>query len=187
MVRCSRILVSGVVFSGGEPTMQKEPLLVIAEECRKMGLKVGIQTNGVFPDTLDELIKKNLVDKISLDLKARWERYDNLLKKKFVKNVRKSLRICSSAVTNRSIQELEIVVTLFRGYEDEVQYIARDAGDIQLVLQQGINGSLNPLTLSELKSIADQIERKVKIRTRDCGEVDYEGNRSRRFPSERQG
>jgi pyruvate formate lyase activating enzyme len=158
----------------------------MAQECRKLGLKVGIQTNGVFPETLDELIKKKLIDKISLDLKARWERYDNLLKKKFVKNVRKSLAICSGAVNNHSIQELEIVVTLFRGYEDEVQYIARNAGDIQLVLQQGIDRNLTPLSLSELKSIADQIGRKVKIRTREFGEVEYEGNRSRRFSSERQ-
>lgn len=185
MIRSSRMLVSGVVFSGGEPTMQKEALGKLAEGSRKMGLKVGIQTNGVFPETLEELIRHRQVDRIALDLKARWERYDNLLKKQYSLRVQQSLALCSTAYREGSLPEFEVVITLFRGYEDEVKYIAQGLPEGILVLQQGVVDSVPPLQERELQAIADGLNRKVKIRTRGEGEVFYDGTRSRRSAGER--
>jgi pyruvate formate lyase activating enzyme len=185
MIRSSRMLVSGVVFSGGEPTMQKDPLLFLAASSKEMGLKVGVQTNGVFPDTLRELIARRVVDRIALDVKARWERYDNLLKKKYSHQVRQSLTLCSKAYKDGVLPEFEVVITLFRGYEDEVKYIARDLPEGILVLQQGVVASVPPLQEQELQVIADGLGMKVKIRTRGEGEILYDGGRSRRSASER--
>jgi pyruvate formate lyase activating enzyme len=185
MIRSSRMLVSGVVFSGGEPTMQKDPLLCLAAGSKEMGLKVGVQTNGVFPDTLKELIARRVVDRIALDVKARWERYDNLLKKKYSHRVQQSLSLCSNAFKDGSLQEFEVVITLFRGYEDEVKYIARGVPGGVLVLQQGVADSIPPLQEHELQSIADGLCMKVKIRTRGEGEILYDGGRSRRSSGER--
>jgi len=179
------MLVSGVVFSGGEPTLQKDALLYLAGESKKMGLRVGIQTNGVFPETLQELIAQGIVDRIALDVKARWERYDSLLKKKFSKQVKKSLTMCKNASRDGSLKEFEVVITLFRGYEDEVKYIAQELQGGMLVLQQGVNGLIPPLQRRDLQSIADRLERTVKIRTRDEGEIEYDGCRNRRLTSER--
>jgi pyruvate formate lyase activating enzyme len=185
MIHSSRMLVSGVVFSGGEPTMQKDPLLYLAAGSKEMGLKVGVQTNGVFPDTLKELIARRVVDRIALDVKARWERYDNLLKKKYSHRVQQSLSLCSNAFKDGSLQEFEVVITLFRGYEDEVKYIARGVPGGVLVLQQGVVDSIPPLQEHELQSIADGLGMKVKIRTRGEGEILYDGGRSRRSSGER--
>ncbi len=185
MIRSSRMLVSGVVFSGGEPTMQKEPLLCLASESKKMGLRVGIQTNGVFPETLRALIEGDLVDRIALDVKARWERYDNLLKQRFSRQVKASLDLCSAAHREGRLREFEVVVTLFRGYEDEVKYIARDLRGGDLVLQQGIDGAIPPLSSKELQELADRLGQRVRIRTRDEGERMYDGSRSRWAASER--
>ena len=185
MIRSSRMLVSGVVFSGGEPTQQKEPLLMLTAASREMGLKVGIQTNGVFPETLEALLHEGLIDRVALDLKARWERYDNLLKKKFTRNIRRSLTLCRTAYQERALQEFEIVVTLFRGYEDEVKYIAGELEGETIVLQQGVEGTLPPLTSAEMRQIADRLGREVKIRTREEGEVVYDGRRDRRIPGKR--
>jgi pyruvate formate lyase activating enzyme len=80
MIKGSLLAISGVVFSGGEPTLQKDALIALARTVKGMGLAVGVQTNGVFPDTLDALIKERLVDRVALDIKARWARYNNLLK-----------------------------------------------------------------------------------------------------------
>ena len=62
MIRSSRMIISGVIFSGGEPTMQKDALIALADGCHTMGLKVGVQTNGVFPETLRALIERGLLD-----------------------------------------------------------------------------------------------------------------------------
>ncbi len=183
MIRSASFLVSGVVFSGGEPTMQPQALLELAAAARRMGLLIGLQTNGVYPETIERLLADGLVDRIALDLKARWERYDNLLKKKFAAKVKRSLQLCTEARSNGRLKEFEVVVTLFRGYEDEVKYISRETEGVDLVLQQGVEGALVPLSCQELKRIADTTGRRVKIRTREEGEIEYQGHRSGGFSS----
>lgn len=60
--------ISAVVFSGGEPTMQPEPLQELCEYSKSMGLSVGIETNGYYPENLIYIQK--YMDKIFLDIKA---------------------------------------------------------------------------------------------------------------------
>lgn len=186
MMKESLLAVSGVIFSGGEPTMQKEPLLGLARAARRMGLATGVHTNGVFPDTLEALIDARLVDHVALDIKARWARYNNLLKGNYVENVQKSLSLCREAHRDGRLPEFEVVVTLFRGYDDEVAIIAGDVGDADIVLQQGVTGRVPPLSEAEMKAIADTLFRVVRIRTREGGEIVYESDRSRRNARQRQ-
>jgi len=187
MIKGSLLAISGVVFSGGEPTMQKDALLALAKAAKSRGLDVGIHTNGVYPETLSALIGNQLVDHVALDIKARWARYNNLLKVNCVENVQQSLSLCRNAHMNGRLAEFEVVITLFRGYEDEVPIIAQEAGDVDIVLQQGVTESVRPLSEAEMKVIADNLAREVRIRTREGGEIVYEGDRSRRASRKRQG
>ena len=77
------------------------------------------------------------------------------------------------------------MITLFRGYDDEVPIIAGEAGGVDIVLQQGVTGEVRPLSEAEMKKIADTLARSVKIRTREGGEIVYEGDRSRRASRKR--
>jgi pyruvate formate lyase activating enzyme len=176
MIRPSQLIASGVIFSGGEPTQQKEPLLYLARAGKELGFSIGIHTNGVFPGTIRALLDERLVDKIALDIKTRWEQYDNLLKATCRDKVKESLELAKNAYALGQLKEFEVVVTLFPGCEDIVPAIARDAGEAVLVLQQGVYGSIPPLTFSDLKLIADRLKRRVKIRTREDGEVIYDNN-----------
>ena len=186
MIRGSLLAISGVVFSGGEPTMQKDALTALAKAAKGMGLAVGVQTNGVFSDTLETLIREHLVDRIALDIKARWARYNNLLKGNYVKDVQSSLALCREAHESGRLPEFEVVITLFRGYEDEVAIIAGEVGRTDLVLQQGVTEKVSPFSEGEMKKIADTLARSVRIRTREGGEIVYEGDRSRRAARKRQ-
>jgi pyruvate formate lyase activating enzyme len=186
MIKGSLLAISGVVFSGGEPTMQKDALIALAKAAKGMGLAVGVQTNGVFPETLDALIKERLVDRVALDIKARWARYNNLLKGNYVKDVQKSLALCREAHESGQLAEFEVVITLFRGYDDEVSIIAGEVGNTDLVLQQGVTEKVNPFSEDEMKKIADTLARSVRIRTREGGEIVYESDRSRRASRKRQ-
>jgi pyruvate formate lyase activating enzyme len=185
MIRGSLLAISGVVFSGGEPTMQKDALIALAREAKGMGLAVGVQTNGVYPETLDTLIREHVVDRVALDIKARWARYNNLLKGNYVKNVQKSLALCREAHESNQLPEFEVVITLFRGYDDEVSIIAGEVGGTDLVLQQGVTEKVSPLSEDEMKKIANTLVRGVRIRTREGGEIVYEGDRSRRASRKR--
>ncbi|MFA5395045.1 MAG: anaerobic ribonucleoside-triphosphate reductase activating protein [Methanomicrobiales archaeon] len=175
LIQSSRMLISGVIFSGGEPTMQKDALIALAEGCRAMGLRVGVQTNGVFPETLEALISRSLLDLVHLDIKTRWEHYPKLLKVKpeVTEKVQRSLALCCEAHKNGTLSEFQVVVTLFPGREDDVAYISREAPDVDFVLNQGVTGDITPMSFYELKSLADKIQRPVRIRTREDGEVTY--------------
>ncbi|KAF5045035.1 7-carboxy-7-deazaguanine synthase [anaerobic digester metagenome] len=187
MISESALVVSGVVFSGGEPTMQGEALVNLARESRRLGLAIGVHTNGVYPHVLERLIDEGLIDHVALDIKARWERYARLFGVDLVDRVKESLALCRTAYLERRLPELEVVVTLFRGYEDEVSSIAREAAGVPLVLQQGVFGDVVPLTFEELAAVAAKTGRTCRIRTRESGEQEYEADWSCGTAGKRQG
>lgn len=186
MIAGSALVVSGVIFTGGEPTMQGEALVVLARESRALGLEVGVHTNGAFPGVLAALIDQRLADHVALDLKARWERYPNLLGVDLVDRVKASLVLCRDAHREGRLPGFEVVLTLFRGFEDEVGPIAHAAGDVPIVLQQGVTGSVAPLTQAEMAALAARIGRSCRVRTREHGEQVYEADRGRGFTGKRQ-
>lgn len=185
LISSTVFLVSGVIFSGGEPTGQGQPLAALASAAHELGLATGVQTNGVYPAILDHLIENGQIDRIALDIKTRWEQYPNLFGVDLVAEVQQSLDLCRIAYLEGRLKEFEVVVTLFHGCESDVQYIAAAAEGVDLVLQQGVQGRIAPLTDHELQRVADQIGRRVRIRTRTGGEYWYEGNRDRWVAGER--
>jgi pyruvate formate lyase activating enzyme len=70
-IRTSSNFISGVVFSGGEATIQPDGLLSLANFAKnELGLSVSIHTNGYNPDVIKTMYEQNLLDKVFIDLKA---------------------------------------------------------------------------------------------------------------------
>lgn len=67
-----RGLLDGVVFSGGEPTMQRG-LATSMTDVRELGFPVGLHTGGAYPALLGGIL--SMVDWIGLDIKAEPETY----------------------------------------------------------------------------------------------------------------
>lgn len=72
-LRRRRGLVTGLVFSGGEPCLRPE-LAAMAAQAREAGVKVKLDTNGSMPDALASAG----ADYIALDLKTAFDRYGEL-------------------------------------------------------------------------------------------------------------
>ncbi len=72
-----RKFIDGVVISGGEPTLDPQ-LLPFLRQVKEMGLQVKLDTNGLAPKVLKELIWEGLVDLVALDLKTAPARYGEL-------------------------------------------------------------------------------------------------------------
>ena len=76
LIHKSKMIISGVVFSGGEPLQQINALESLIDYCRKEGLKTYIHTSGIYPENLKKIINK--VDGVRLDYKPREQFTDNV-------------------------------------------------------------------------------------------------------------
>jgi len=61
--------LSGVVVSGGEPTLQ-EDLPKFLRKVKAMGYKTKLDTNGSRPEVVSELLRESLVDFVAVDVKV---------------------------------------------------------------------------------------------------------------------
>ncbi len=75
-----RGFLDGVVISGGEPTLQKD-LVLLCKKVKKMGYPVKMDTNGSHPTVIKDLIDKGLVDYLAMDIKTDPFCYSPLIKK----------------------------------------------------------------------------------------------------------
>lgn len=71
-------LLDGVVFCGGEPTIQPDLLEKMAE-VKSMGFLVKLDTNGLRPEIIKEALEKKIVDYFAMDLKSSLEKYSELV------------------------------------------------------------------------------------------------------------
>jgi anaerobic ribonucleoside-triphosphate reductase activating protein len=74
-----RGFLEGVIFSGGEPTLQPS-LIEAAAQIKAMGFQVGLHTNGSRPTVLETLLERDLVSFVALDIKAPWKKYDQIVR-----------------------------------------------------------------------------------------------------------
>lgn len=68
-------MLDGVAITGGEPLLH----LDIADLIRKikaLGYAVKLDTNGAFPERLQELIDEKLIDYVAMDIKNAPEKYE---------------------------------------------------------------------------------------------------------------
>lgn len=68
-------LLDAVVFSGGEPLLQKN-LPGALMKVREMGFRTGLHTSGAYPERLEAAI--SLVDWVGMDVKAPFDMYETV-------------------------------------------------------------------------------------------------------------
>ncbi|MFH2058783.1 MAG: anaerobic ribonucleoside-triphosphate reductase activating protein [Pseudomonadota bacterium] len=75
-------MLEGVVITGGEPTLQKD-LISFCSSIKQLGYKVKLDSNGSRPRVLEMLLKENLVDFISMDIKTSLDNYSLVVSENF--------------------------------------------------------------------------------------------------------
>lgn len=85
--------IDAVVISGGEPLVQSDEVIKILKYVRKIGLKTKLDTSGIYPDKLEEILKENLLDFVSLDVKAPFEKYRKVTGSNVGAQVHKSMNL----------------------------------------------------------------------------------------------
>ena len=83
--------IDGVVFSGGEATLQPD-LAEQIKKVRELGFKIKLDTNGTNPDVLISLVNEGLLDYVAMDIKAPLNKYKNITRTDDnIENLKKSI------------------------------------------------------------------------------------------------
>ena len=67
-------ILEGVVITGGEPLLNSD-IGEFIKKIKELGYPVKLDTNGTNPKLLKELVSKNLVDYVAMDIKNTIENY----------------------------------------------------------------------------------------------------------------
>ena len=146
------VWLDGVVITGGEPTLYPN-LISLIHEFKERGLKVKLDTNGTRPDVLEELLEKQMVDCIAMDIKAPPN--DEILYKKCcgmdvdIENICHSIKIIMAS--DRDYIFRTTVVPSFLTIESVVEIAKCISGARKLVLQNFRPGKLIDSSLNRLK------------------------------------
>jgi len=175
------MLSSAIVFSGGECTLQGEVLEELYRYARTKDLKTAIQTNGTNPHVIERLIENGLLDKVSMDIKTTWEKYPEFTNVgiDYTDEIKKSLDICRRARIDGTIEEFEVITTVFKSNVEDAINISFYFDDINYVINNGMIDYSESFGIEELVDICRWLNNKnrIWIRTKECGECEYKAGK----------
>ncbi len=161
--------LDGVVITGGEPTLASD-LISFIRKFKEMHYLVKLDTNGSHPDILDILLSEGLIDYVAMDIKAPFEKYEEITKVKIdTEKIQKSINL----IMSRNV-EYEFRTTYFTpllSEEDIVKISILIKGAKRYAIQRFRSGKLlmpeyskKSVSLSEkeLLSLKEEILKNVK-------------------------
>lgn len=170
-----RNFTEGVVLSGGEPALYKD-LETLCSKIKYLGYPIKLDTNGTFPDKIELLLKKSLIDYIAMDIKTLPELYAPIFQKKAesekitasIKTIIAS-RIpyefrttCSKKIINRKI--IEKISEIISGAELYALQQVNDKNPLNPDFFENIQKNYDKDDMLYFKSIAEKKVKKCIVR-----------------------
>jgi len=147
----------GIVITGGEPCLQPE-LAEFLTQLKKIGYKIKLDTNGTFPNIVQNLLDQNLINYIAMDIKAPFARYNEITGQSLnMATIQKSISIIQNAGIS-----CEFRSTIWKeAFQKEqlIQMASQIKGTTPYYLQNFFNSQnekqsgYTPFTQSEINSI----------------------------------
>jgi len=89
-----RGLLEGLCLTGGEPLLWNKELRGFLKKIKELGFLIKLDHNGSFPEELEDLIDKKLVDYVAMDVKAPKNKYYLLTEQKNIESkIEKSINL----------------------------------------------------------------------------------------------
>ena len=96
--------LDAIVISGGEPLVQTDAVIEILKYVRQLGLKTKLDTSGIYPDKLKEILDLDLLDYVSLDVKTTFSKYRKITGANIGFQVKKSMDLINDAGVHLEIR-----------------------------------------------------------------------------------
>ena len=166
-------VLDGVVITGGEPLLHKD-LMDLIIKIKEKGYLVKLDTNGCFPDRLNEIIESGLIDYVAMDVKNSPDKYAQTvgIKDFDVQPVKDSVQLLK-----RGKVDYEFRTTVVKPFFDETDFMKigewikgankyylqkfKDSGD--LISPDGL-GEYTPDEMQNFLKIAQSFVPSSKIR-----------------------
>lgn len=153
--------IDGVCITGGEPTLHSN-LPNLCLELKEMGFLVKVDTNGTNPMMVKELIDKEIIDYIAMDIKAPLtiEKYSKAIgvnAERFLGKVEETVRILLGTKMDYEFRTT-VVPTLHE--KEDIKEICDGIKDCRKYVLQKFDVSLGKTTInpsfSKLKPFTDE-------------------------------
>ncbi|MBP3226411.1 MAG: anaerobic ribonucleoside-triphosphate reductase activating protein [Methanobrevibacter sp.] len=172
--------IDAVVLSGGEPLMQLDALIELLTYIKGIGLKTKLDTSGIYPDKIEKLLDLGLLDFVSLDVKAPFEKYRKVTGMNVGSQVKKSMRLLNND-DNVHLEVRTTYVPTLHTKKDIYNLVNDVEGDIYTIQQFRNKNVLDPALEKvevpnphDLRKLAEQIrplfDGVVKVKTGEFGE-----------------
>lgn len=172
--------IDAVVLSGGEPLMQLDALIELLTYIKGIGLKTKLDTSGIYPDKIEKLLDLGLLDFVSLDVKAPFEKYRKVTGMNVGSQVKKSMRLLNND-DNVHLEVRTTYVPTLHTKKDIHNLVNDIEGDIYTIQQFRNKNVLDPALEKvevpnphDLRKLAEQIkplfDGVVKVKTGEFGE-----------------
>lgn len=154
--------IDGVVITGGEPTLSWN-IISFAQAIKNIGLLIKLDTNGCRADVLKELIGRELIDYVAMDIKTSFDKYEEAAGVKVeTKRIEESIELIL-----RSKIDYELRTTVVPGIveEEDIKKIGeRVKGAKRYALQQFVNKNTLDESFSQRKPYeAEQLKNWASI------------------------
>ncbi|MFA6537672.1 MAG: anaerobic ribonucleoside-triphosphate reductase activating protein, partial [Patescibacteria group bacterium] len=158
-------LLDAVCITGGEPTLQPR-LINFIGKLKEMKFLVKLDTNGQDPELLQKLINKKLIDYVAMDIKAPWDKYNQVVCRKIdLDKIRKSVKILMRGKIDYEFRST--IVPSLHSFEDILEMANQIKGAKKYFLQQfrPTDSLMNPLFSDEKpysRKDLNEIHRQIK-------------------------
>lgn len=164
LLKSRKRMIDAVVLSGGEPTLSHD-IASFTSEIKNMGFSIKLDTNGLNPSVVEDLVSKKLVDYVAVDIKTSPEKYSDLAKVDvdFIKI------ISTVEILKNSGIDYELRSTIIPGYLDrgDLESISVKTGRVKrYALQQFVPGNshidekfseIHPYKRSEVMALREYV------------------------------
>ena len=142
--------LTGICITGGEPlmTLEKEFL----QEIKKMGYKIKIDTNGTFPEKLNEFLKDGLIDYVAMDIKGCKKDYALIANVKLdISKIEKSIKIISQ------MENYEFRTTILKKFHNK-----ENINEMFLWLKELTNKKLKNYSFQGFKNVGNFVDKEFE-------------------------
>ncbi len=170
-------VIDGVCITGGEPTLHPD-LIDLITVVKEMGYLVKLDSNGSKTRVLEDLIAKNLLDYIAIDVKASFNKYPQICgfsgdfdQSGHINDIITNVSDTIDMLIQQDPVDYEFRTTVVREYHDEKEFdligdMLRGARNyyLQGFVKSGFvpDTSLSPYSKGELQHFADQLSSKIE-------------------------